>query len=315
MIRALISLLLGTLFTLSAPTAILLLGWFMGHMRHHAHRVANIPVPRPRWFTGPATKGGKLWRAFGGIWTLLRRGIGASLSLFVATFPFAVFWLVAWWAGWENSFNKGYEQAFVGPITGLLGIAIFAAIMVHLPLALVHQSVTDRAFSMFEIAKVRSALAHTGWAYVFWTATLLIFSLPLFASRGLPVFGEGIIPTLSEMSAEQVANLKLLFKLITGAYIFLALVILRRWSAVIFARAVQRAAWGRDAELWQGTLLKGKEPPKRTSTPWRFSRAIRMVVLLSLWVGVAVLIFVGQFLNHSWFVWLSHPFVFLPWAI
>lgn len=315
MLRTILSFILGTLFTQTPVTAILLLGWLMSHMRHHALRTAGISVPRPRWFTGPATKKGKLWRTFGGIWTILRRGIGATLSIFVATFPFAVFWLVAWWAGWENSFNKGYEQAFVGPLVGLLGIAVFAAIMVHLPLAMVHQSVTDRAFSLFEIAKVRSALSHTGWGYVLWTAALLFFALPIFASRGLPVFGEGIIPGLADMSAGEVGQVKLAIKLFTGAYIFVVLVIMRRWSAIIFARAVARAAWGRDVEIWDGSLVRGKAPPTRANTPWRFTRTIRMCLLLALWAAFAVLIFVGQFLNHNWFVWLSHPFVFLPWVI
>jgi len=245
---------------------------------------------------------------------LLRRGVGAALSLFVATFPFAVFWLVSWWAGWENSFNKGYEQAFVGPIVGLAGIGVFVIIMVHLPLAMVYQSVTDRAFSLFEIRKIRSVLTHTGWGYVLWTAVLLLFALPIFARRGLPTFAEGIYPGIANMTPEQVADLRSAIKLGTAAYIFVALVILRRWSAILFAKAARRAAWGIDAELWNGSLLKGTEAPSRTTRPLRLMRVLRMLILLSLWTGVAVLIFVGQFLNHGWQIWLSHPLIFLPWA-
>jgi len=66
-IRAPIALVIGTLLAMSAPTSILLLGWFTGLMRFHALRSAGVSVPRPRWLTGPATRGGMLWRSFGGL--------------------------------------------------------------------------------------------------------------------------------------------------------------------------------------------------------------------------------------------------------
>jgi multisubunit Na+/H+ antiporter MnhB subunit len=282
-------------------------------MRGRALRIAGISGAEPaRWVLGPKGSGA-IVRLFGGLATNIRAGFGAVLSLAIATFPFAVFWLVAWWAGWENSFNKGYEQAFVGPLVGLSGIAVFALTMIYLPLALAHQAVERRAFALFELRRVRSAAAHAGWRYTIWGLTVLIFALPVFAARGLPVFAEGIAPQFAEMTSEEIAALRARIDLATAAYVFVAATLLRVWSAGIYARAVLRAQSGPEADLWKNTALSYTRIGS-AGRPWAVSRWMHIVLLFMIWTSVAVLVFVGQFLNHEWHIWLTHPFVFLPWG-
>ena len=51
-----------------------------------------------------------------GIWDTMRSAFKAIFAVSLAILPFGTILLLSWWAGWENSFNKGYEQAWVGPV-------------------------------------------------------------------------------------------------------------------------------------------------------------------------------------------------------
>ncbi|MEO0911640.1 MAG: hypothetical protein AAFY59_01410 [Pseudomonadota bacterium] len=305
-LSALTTFALGTLATLSPLTAIILLGWLMRVMRHRTLTArGHAPAHPPRWITGPPGSGW-LARPLGGLAANIRTGLSATLSLALATLPFSVLWLTSWWAGWENSFNKGYEQAAIGPLTGLLGVAVFATIMIYLPMALAHQAAEARAFALFELRRVRSATAHAGWGLAALAAATLILAFPLFAARGLPVFAEGIAPRVAEMTSAELAGLKDTIRLATGAYLFLSCLFLKRWSAGLYARAVLRAQAGRDAALWNGAPSTARRP---------HGHLIRLPLLFAIWVGFAFLIFVGQFLNHAWVAWVTHPLVFLPWVV
>ncbi|MBV1868468.1 MAG: hypothetical protein KUG69_11275 [Marinosulfonomonas sp.] len=307
----------GTLLSLSALSSIILLGWLMALMRRRALVVAGMPLGEldlPRWVLAPSND---TWlkRLKNGLGRNISRGVAAAASLAIATFPFAVFWLVAWWAGWENSFNKGYEFAFVGPMVGLAGILIFALVMVFLPMALVHQVVEQRPFSFFELRRVRSVVSHTGPSYIFWAATSVILSVPIFLSRALPTFAADIFPALSDLTIDEASGVNLGIKLGLGLYLFITLFFLKRWSAGIYARAAKRAAASADAPLWHSSALVGDDLYSDGKTPWRIAQLVRITLLTAIWAGLAVLIFLGQFLNHAWHIWLTHPFVFLPWVM
>ncbi|MCI2398784.1 DUF4013 domain-containing protein [Aliiroseovarius subalbicans] len=300
--RALVTLVLGTLLNLTAVTSVIVLGWLMRLMRARALAVAGQAFDHPSWLRGDGV--------LGGLRANVREGIAAAAALFVATFPFTILWLTSWWAGWENSFNKGYEQAFVGPIVGLTGVAVFALVMLHLPMALAHQATEARAWSLFELRRVRSVVRHTGYGYVIWVLASGIAALPIFASRGVPVFAEGIHPGLADMGPDQIALVRFGIDIATAAYSLIALIILKRWSAGIYARAAGRAAAGSDAALWHGAVI-GASDAKR---PFQVTRLLRNVITLALWVAFAFVIYLGQFLNHDWWAWMTHPFVFLPWS-
>ncbi|MCP4816243.1 MAG: hypothetical protein GY888_27325, partial [Planctomycetaceae bacterium] len=79
-------------------------------------------------------------------------GLGKNLWLgFRAWFHSLVFlvvpsilMMVSWYSGWDNSFNKGYEQAFVGPLVRLSGVALTLVTLSYLPMALAHQAAEGR---------------------------------------------------------------------------------------------------------------------------------------------------------------------------
>ncbi|MBV1903706.1 MAG: hypothetical protein KUG58_08730 [Marinosulfonomonas sp.] len=311
------TLVVGTLLSLSALGSVILLGWLMALMRRRALLVAGLPLvehDHPRWLLSSSHDTFPK-RLAGGLGGNISRGVAAAASLAIATFPFAVFWMVAWWAGWENSFNKGYEYAFVGPMVGFAGILLFAVVMVFVPMALVHQVVEQRPFSFFELRRVRSVVSHTGPSYILWAAACVILSFPIFLSRALPAFAEDFFPAISELTIDEAAGVKLAISLAVGLYLFVTLMFLKRWSAGIYARAAKRAAASVDAPLWQNSAFVSDNLYSDGKTPWRIARLARLCLLIVIWAGLAGLIFVGQFVNHAWHVWLTHPVVFLPWVM
>lgn len=306
------TLLLGTLACMTPATSLIALGWFMRRMDFLARTRSGQSASRPTWILGEKG-GGLLRRCLGGLAANIQSGLSAAFSLLLATLPFTAIWALSWWAGWENSFGKGYEQAFVGPALGLSGVVVFCAIMIWLPMAMAHQAVERRVLSLFEWRMVRSAVRHTGWAYVFLAALTVFFALPIFAGRGLITFAGANIPNFESMTPEQIENILLGLTFVKAGYIFVALLILRGWLARIYANAIARALDGPDRELWvHSPLANGTSGGRRG---WALTHWMRTALLAVIWFGVAAQIYVGQFLNHDWFVWLTHPLIFLPFAI
>lgn len=302
--------LFGTMAGLTPVTSLVSLGWLSRRMREQALVSAGLPGMTPSWILGEP--GGRLLsRALGGLAANIREGIKMAFSLMIAAFPFALVWLLSWWTGWENSFSKGYEQAFIGPILGLAGVAIFSLVMIWHPMALAHQAVEGRTLAFFEWRRVRSAVRHAGFGYFLVSLATVVFALPLFAGRGLVVFASGIFPGFDSMSAAEVVALSGQIALVKAGYAFVALMILRGWLAKVYARAVARALGGPDAGLWvNSALAEGASGGRRS---WKLTHWLRAVLLTIVWFGLAAQIYVGQFLNYDWYIWLTHPFWMLPW--
>lgn len=307
LLGALRTLIFGTFLCTTPVTAIVVLGWLMRCMRWQAGTRA---AARPSWVLG-ARGAGWLGRLVGGFAASVREGVLATVSLLLATMPFSMIWLLSWWAGWENSFSKGYEQAWVGPTLGMTGVVLFCLTMIWLPMALVHQAVQNRALALFEWRKVRSVVRHTRGDYLFFAIVSVVMTLPLFGNRALVVFASDLIPGFDSMSAEQTASIASLITLLTAGYVFVSLVVLRGWSARIYARAVGRALAGPEAELWRDSPLSISANGARS---WKLTHWVRAILLAVIWFGLTAQIFVGQFMNHDWHLWVTHPFTLLPWA-
>ena len=69
--------------------------------------------------------------------------------------PVGALWLLSWWGGWQNSFHKGYEQAWVGPVVGLLGIGLFLPVMTYVPLAQARQAATGSWRAFWDLSLIR----------------------------------------------------------------------------------------------------------------------------------------------------------------
>src|SRR5262245_38641450 len=139
----------GVPLCLTPATAILVLGWLMRMMQREEHytrkRLQGAATgehgPRlPHWITAETPiPAGLPTRWLGSLIDNVRHGFAALVTLAAGTLPFTFLWLFSWFGGWENSFNKGYEQAWVGRTIGLIGVAISLLLLSRLPMALAHQ--------------------------------------------------------------------------------------------------------------------------------------------------------------------------------
>ena len=304
-------LIFGTLICLSPLTAIFALGWQTRRMNATIRSRWDVPVDKPGWFLGPCNAG-RTARISGGLSANIRNGLISFTGLAMLSLPFTVLWLGAWWAGWENSFNKAYEQAIVGPLVWFLGAFIALPILVHLPLALAHAAFEGRLGAFFEFRRIRSIAASAGWR-IAWLALISVFlSIPFLGMRAIPVFIEDIVSGFDGMTLEAQLQIAPWLDLFGAALAFALTAFLRHRAAAIYAFAAPRAAAGRFTHLWVGHAAQNASPTGRT--PTKLAAAIWLVSACLIWLGLPILIVVGQFINYDLLLWLTHPVFLLPWA-
>lgn len=373
LLAALWKILVGGLLCLSPVTGLLALGWLLRLMRRETLRCwfEESRVARdggdfarfagddrelracaawPNWIlqaklrqalasdwpgtAGVTKRAGLLFRAaLGSLGANLKAGVLTIFNVWVLTLPPCALWLFAWWAGWENSFNKGYEQFAVGPSVALAGVAAFILVMTYLPLALARQAASGewKAFYGFRLTRrlvKRRWLACLGLAALYGLA-----GLPLFAAKGLLVFIEDLHPGFEALAPDEIAAFAEQYLFFAALYLFTALIVLRVAAARIYAGALLGALRDGSVKATEiGALerrvlerldllaVQPEQPrhPVAKAARWASGRLLRIaggVLTLALWFGFVAQIFVGQFLNHFWLYWLNHPLVHLPWAL
>jgi hypothetical protein len=301
---------IGTLLCTGPVTAVLALGWLTRRQGHLARDRFGASEETPGWLLGPREKG-RIARTLGGLAANIRTGLLALTALLAWTLPFTLLWLGAWWAGWENSFNKGYEQAFVGPSVFLLGALLAALILPALPFALAHLATEDRLSAAFELRRLRATIAQATWRVPALMALTTLAALPFAAARGLITTATDWAPWVQDLTPEDAAALQGQIALGLAATAFLCTWVLRSLTARAYATAAPRAAGVRPG-LWDGAQATEAAVPARP----------RSRLLTTFWYGTAMaitlplsfLILAGQFLDHAWWRWLIHPALTLPWA-
>jgi hypothetical protein len=313
--QVLLNSVIGTLLCTGPVTALIALGWLTRRSGHAARDRFGAAAEAPGWLLGPreinGQPSGRIARALGGLASNIRTGLMALAALLAWTLPFTLLWLGAWWAGWENSFNKGYEQAFVGPSIFLFGALLAAFIAPALPLMLSHLGAEDRLSAAFELRRLRSLIAQAGWRVPALTIVVALFALPFAGARGLITTATDWAPWIEDLTPDQVADLQGRIGLALAALAFVTVWITRTLATRIYTRAAPRAA-GLKPGLWDGTQAAEAAEP---GTP-------RSRLLTALWYGTAMvvtlglsfLILAGQFLDHAWWRWVFHPALTLPWA-
>lgn len=351
---------LGALLTLTPISAILVVGWTQRAAarsvarRWHAqagHRAADFPsfaraeedtaalAVWPRWImaddagalfaaarrAGPFRALGLIFRAlFGSLWLNAKAGVRALVPVAIVMAPVSVLLLFSWWSGWENSFNKGYEQAWVGPTVALVGIAYFVAAMTLVPLAEMRQAVNNSWRAFFDVAFLRRAarevrLGLIGLAMLFVTAGFVVAVLKV---APLPMGNAVETPAEAERLLQQ-------YPLLVAAILFPLYVMLRLAAARVYAKAAMRiAAKGgaealasRERALIERLALDGDNMPKRgalvraaAGTGSLAAGVAASAVMFALWFGLVGELYVSQFLVHDWTHWAFHPLVQLPWV-
>ncbi|MDP3194755.1 hypothetical protein [Tabrizicola sp.] len=313
--RFLLNGIIGTLLCTGPVTALIALGWLTRRQGYLARDRFGAAEDPPGWLRGPrewnGRPTGRLVRALGGLAANTRAGLMALTALLAWTLPFTLLWLGAWWAGWENSFNKGYEQALVGPSVFLLGVLLAALILPALPLMLAHLATEDRLAAAFELRRVRSLTAQATWRIPALMLVTTLCALPFAAARGLVTTSTDWAPWVQDLAPDQLAALQGQITLGFAALAFVTSWLLRSLAARSYALAAPRAA-GLKPGLWDGTQPAEAARPARRRSRW----------MTALWYGVAsgislalsFLILSGQFLDHAWWRWLFHPALTLPWA-
>jgi hypothetical protein len=301
--------LIGTLLTTLPVLSLLSLGWLTRRMGHTTRSRFGAAEEVPGWLLGPR-EAGRIARALGGLGANIRAGAITLAALFAWTLPFTLLWLGAWWAGWENSFNKGYEQAFVGPSVYLFGTLISALLLPVIPLMLAHLATEDRLSAAFELRRLRSLIAQSGWRVPALGALTLVLGIPFVAVRGVITLAGEFFPSLEAMTPDEIANLRGQIALAIAAWAFLSLWLIRALAARIYARAAPRAA-GLKPGLWDGTeAAEAAEPAQPAS---RLMAGLWYLLAMGFAFGLGTQILIAQFLDHAWWRWVFHPALTLPW--
>lgn len=310
MITTLCNLVVGTLLAATPVTALLALGWAMRRQGWRIRSRFGLVEEAPGWLLGPR-ESGRTARLFGGLSQNIRSGLLSLCAALPWTLPFTSLWLGAWWAGWENSFNKGYEQAAVGPSVFLFGIAVSMLVLPLVPLMTAHVAAEDRLSAAFELRRLRAVAALAGWRIVALAVLAAALATPIMAARGLIAMAPTAFPGIEDLSVQEVADLKANIALALAMWVFLAMIAMREAAGRVYAQAAPAAA-SRQPGLWDGTLAAEVAGPRSGKKRWLFG----------LWYGLAAfvyggfggLVLVGQFLDHAFWRWINHPLFLLPWA-
>lgn len=329
--------LIGSLMCLTPVTAVLVLGWLSQYCRQRVIQavlnrglelIEDVKLPshgsskNATLIAGNAPSTFRRWPRF---LSHLKRntliGLRTYSVLFVSTSPFVLLWLFSWWAGWENSFNKGYEQAWVGPVTGIVGTVLALYLLNFIPFAFVHGALFDTWRSYFDIRAVAQIRRAAGWRFVGLVFLTVILSLPMFAAKTLPVFIEQIYPDFVHWDEAQLENFKNQMRLGAAAYVFFSLWFLKGLASRIYARAIIRLQSRSPAHASPGFPLvipgnsvgcAGQPQPTRKVIGF-LNRMLQATLVYSFWFVFVAQIFVSQFLNHNWVHWINHPLIQLPW--
>jgi hypothetical protein len=269
------------------------------------------------------------------LWLNFKIGFGGIFNTWVLTLPGCVLMLFSWYDGWNNSFNKGYEQAPVGPLTGILGIILFILAMLYVPMAQARQAATGNWRSFYEFRLIRRLVLRRWPACLGLAVLYALMSLLILYLRVLPQY----FPQMGHQSVEALAALpKAQLRDNLNGYFFWcaivvlpAFVVLRILAARIYATGllsgvehgaipVEWLASSERTELDRLNLLQVQSAPKRhvllrmvdDTVNWLFW-GIATVCMFLIWFAFVAQIYVAQFLNYIPGIgWLNQPLVQLP---
>jgi hypothetical protein len=232
---------------------------------------ADAPVIRPRWFMRermrltlkspgldgkPASVFRTLLRLLSlpwhSAWLNFKIGVQGLFCTYLLTGPGCLLMLIGWEFGWLNSFNKGYEQAFVGALTSLGGMALLIAALFYVPMAQVHQAVTGDMRAFFEFRFVWRLIQAYRFAYVILAGMLVLASFFVIVFKTAPVGFDGFNDFWTNASDEQLRAYQYAYYLACSFFGFVAILVTRWVAAFLYRFAVLkvlREGWVSPQEL------------------------------------------------------------------
>ena len=336
--------LLGVLSSLTPLSAVILMGWLtrLSELKTIKFLVMQTPDDTttkiaarlstadvlskwPNWFAGNPTflpehaPTNSLSPYLGGLSANITMGLKSLFALAILTLPFSTLWLLGWWSGWQNSFTKGYENAFAGPVISIIGIAIALISLSYLPMAWAHFSLERRISAFFEIGRVLHLVRVAGWRYLLLALCYVFASLPIFFATVSPIFIEQMRPDILSMAPDEIEGLRGGFHFWTSVYLVAAHIFLTSLGARIYARSLT-GLHASDRQEWNELrLIQIAEKyaidinPVKKPLPGMIPAAFMAIFLAVIWFGFVAQIYVGQFMNYKWWSWLNHPLIQIPW--
>lgn len=263
-------------------------------------------------------------------------GVQTIFNTWVLTLPAGVAMLFSWAYGWNNSFTKGYEHAATGPAIGLLGVALFIAAMLYVPMAQAHQAVTANWRAFYQWRVVWRIIRCRWLAALLLAALYSLTSIPIMVLRAQPYFfaqmSKASTAELAALTPDQIEQRLNRYFILAGIVVLGGLVLVRWVTARIYAGGVLRALRRGDLPAFAlpeeqhraldqlGHLALPPEPPRHivldvagrvASLLFRLGGVMAAVFL---WFTFTAQIYIGQFFNYIPVVgWLNQPLVQLPW--
>lgn len=310
------------------------------HFRAFAARYEPEATSLPRWILGApitATKGNRrirdyIARALGGLGSNIKSAALIYLPTVAFVMPAQVLWWFGWYAGWDNSFNKGYEQATVGVSIAVLGMVIFSLVMLYMPMAQARAAVTGDWRSFFDFGLTRR-LIRTSWpkmlglSVAYAAAAIPVMAFTVFVVVGLPNAVEGF----SDFTNEEALVFMNAYYFRAGAVVLLCFLLVHRMGARVYADAVIRGLADRtiapeELSPYERETLEvlghvpSESPEERgkivklvTAAAKPIYRIPCIIACFVVWFMVAFGVNVSSFFNYRGANgWLNHPLIELP---
>lgn len=307
----------------------------------------DAPVERPRWFLRERivltlermSKGNSLWAFLRVGWSLatlpihslwLNFKVGATglFATYMLTGWGCFIMLFSWYFGWFNSFHKGYEDAFLGLLSGLLGSFLLILALLYVPMAQAHQAAAGEIAAFFQFRVVTRLILTRLTAYVILIAGLALTSL-IFEIPRIITVGDNFGPNLASSPQEAYWMLRN-YWFVWSIFFFFALIVLKTITALIYRSAMLKA-------VRAGTILTSDLPPRlahwfdkleilpqaqlpqhvvvtalKTTISWKY-RVMMFGIAFSLWLLFVMRFYVGYFLVFNEYRGiLNHPVVQVP---
>jgi hypothetical protein len=285
---------ISNVFPLSFITSIAAFGWFQRRIQAIALRgwwnasarkdnetfhdfLASLgdgaPVERPRWFwrehigsrIEKLARGKSVGGFFKMTWTLVtmpvhslwlnfKYGIAGLFATYLLTGWGCMIMLTSWHYGWLNSFHKGYEEAFLGLMSGLFAMFILILALLYVPMAQAHQAAAGEIAAFFQFRVVLRLIRARPTAYTILIAGLALTSL-VFEIPRLVTLNEDFIPNSEDLSPRQAFFWLEGYWFVCSIFFFISLLVLRTLSAYIYRSAMLKA-------VRAGTILTSELPPR-----------------------------------------------------
>lgn len=267
-------------FPLSFITAIAVFGWLQRRMQALSLRAwweasprrqdssfedfldslgPNAPVERPRWFVrerfakhlSEISRGKSLGSFFVAIWGVVslpihsllvnfKVGLSGLFATSMLTGWGGMIMLFSWYFGWLNSFHKGYEDAFLGLLSGLFGSTLLILALIYVPMAQAHQAAAGEVAAFFQFRVVVRLILTRFTAYAFLIGGLALTSL-VFEIPRLVTLNDNFIPNHEDVSPRAAFFMLEAWWFGWSIFFFAALLVLRTVSAAIYRSAMLKA--------------------------------------------------------------------------